>query len=97
MKKQVKQYNAEEKARVALCAIMGELTIAQITSKYGVHANQIYKWKKEALEFISAGFKEKTKPSDNSQEELIKSLYEQIGILTVERDWIKKKSSIFSS
>nr|WP_301282634.1 transposase [Rickettsia endosymbiont of Ceutorhynchus assimilis] len=43
MKKQVKKYSAEEKAKIAIEAISGEMTIAQITSKYGVHANQIYK------------------------------------------------------
>lgn len=51
MKKQVKKYSAKEKARVAIEAITGEMTIAQITSKYVVHANQIYKWKKEALDY----------------------------------------------
>lgn len=91
----MKQYNAEEKAKVAIEAISGELTIAQISSKYGAHANQIYKWKKEALEFMISGFKSKSKQKDTSQEDLIKSLFEQIGQLTVERDWIKKKSSIF--
>jgi len=95
MKKQVKQYSAEEKVKVAIEAITGELTIAQITSKYGVHANQIYKWKKEALEFMASGFKSKSKQTDTSQDDLIKALFEQIGQLTVERDWLKKKSSIF--
>ena len=95
MKKQARKYSAEEKAKVALEAISGELTLAQISSKYGVHANQIYKWRKEALESVVAGFKAKAKKIDTSQEELVKGLYEQIGQLTVERDWVKKKSSIF--
>lgn len=95
MKKQTKQYSAEEKAKVAIEAISGEMTIAQITSKYGVHANQIYKWKKEAVDFMISGFKSKSKQKDTSQEDLIKGLFEQIGQLTVERDWIKKKSSVF--
>ena len=95
MKRQARQYNAEEKAKVAIEAIMGELTLAQITSKYGAHANQICKWKKEAMESIVGGFKNKSKKLDTGQEELVKSLYEQIGQLTVERDWIKKKSAIF--
>ena len=55
MKKQVKKYSTEEKARIAIEAITREMTIAQITSKYVVHANQIYKWKKEALEFMVSG------------------------------------------
>ncbi len=95
MKKQVKKYSAEEKAKVAIEAITGEMTVAQITSKYGVHANQIYKWKKAAVDFMVAGFKSKPGQQDTSQEELIKSLFEQIGQLTVERDWLKKKSRVF--
>ncbi len=95
MKKQAKKYSAEEKVKVAVEAITGEMTIAQITSKYGVHANQIYKWKKEAIESMILGFKSKSKQQDTGQEELIKALFEQIGQLTVERDWLKKKSTIF--
>ena len=95
MKKEVKKYSAEEKARVVIEVLSEELTISQVTSKYGVHANQIYKWKKEALEYIVTGFKSKSKKQDTSQEDLIKRLFEQIGQLTVERDWLKKKSSIF--
>ena len=95
MKKQAKKYSAEEKAKVVIEVLSADLTIAQITSKYGVHANQIYKWKKEALESIVTGFKSKPKKQDTSQEELIRKLFEQIGQLTVERDWLKKKSSIF--
>ena len=95
MKKQAKKYSAEEKAKVAVEAMTGEMTIAQITSKYGVHANQIYKWKKEAIENMISGFKSKSKQQDHSQQELVKTLFEQIGQLTVERDWLKKKSTIF--
>ena len=63
------------------------MTIAPITSKYVVHANQIYKWKKETLAFMVSGFKSKSKQPDTSQDDLIKALFfEQIGQLTVERD-----------
>ena len=95
MKKQAKQYNAEEKAKIALEAIKGELTIAQITSKYGVHATQITSWKKQGLESLVEGFKTKTKGGDPGQQDLLKSLYQQIGQLSVELDWIKKKSELF--
>lgn len=47
MRKQARQYNPEEKAKIALEAIKGELTIAQITAKYGVHSTQIHSWKKQ--------------------------------------------------
>lgn len=96
MRKQARQYNPEEKAKIALEAIKGELTIAQITAKYGVHSTQIHSWKKQAVESLIQGFKTKTKNDGVlGQEDLIKSLYEQIGQLIVERDWIKKKSELF--
>jgi transposase-like protein len=50
MSKTKKQYSAAEKTKIALEAIKGELTIAQISSKYGVHATQISKWKQQAIE-----------------------------------------------
>jgi transposase len=93
--KRTKHYSADEKVKIVMEALTGELTIAQITSKYGVHANQIYRWKKEAVESMVLGFKSKSQKADTGQEDLIKSLYEQIGQLTVEKDWLKKKSSIF--
>ena len=49
MTKKAKKYTASEKAKVAMEAIRGDLTMAQISSQYGVHATQITRWKKEAL------------------------------------------------
>jgi transposase len=93
--KKIKTYSAEEKTKVAMEAIKGDLTIAQITSKYGVHASVINRWKQEAIKSIVSGFKTKSKDPDNGNDHLVKELYQQIGQLTVERDWLKKKSSIF--
>jgi transposase len=76
-------------------AIKGDLTMAQISSQYGVHASQINRWKKEAMEAIVSGFSSKPKAVDTSQTELIGQLYQQIGQLTMERDWLKKKSGTF--
>lgn len=95
MSKKAKQYSANEKAKIALEAIKGEMTIAQISSKYGVHATQIHSWKKRGLENLVNGFQVKSKSDDPGNESLIKQLYEQIGQLTVERDWLKKKSTLF--
>lgn len=95
MKKQAKQYSAEEKTKIVIEAIKGELTIAQITSKYGVHATQISNWKKQGLELLVQGFKSKAQSTDQNQQKLVKSLYEQIGQLSVECDWLKKKSALF--
>ena len=95
MSKKAKQYSAQEKAKVAMEAIKGDLTMAQISSRYGVHASQINRWKKEAMEAMESGFNSKPKAVDTSQTELIGQLYQQIGQLTVERDWLKKKSGTF--
>lgn len=97
MKKEAKQYSAEEKTKIALEALKGETTIAQITSKYGVHPTQINNWKKQALESMIMGFKDKRKAKDPGEGQLISELYQQIGQLTVERDWLKKKSELFKS
>lgn len=95
MKKQARQYTAEEKTKIVLETIKGELSMAQISSKYGVHTTQITNWKKQGLDLLIQGFKSKTKTGDPDQKELIKSLYEQIGQLSCERDWLKKKSELF--
>lgn len=95
MSKKAKTYTAQEKARVVMEAIKGDLTMAQLSSQYGVHATQINRWKKEAVEAMVAGFQTRPKVVDTSQAQLISELYQQIGQLTVERDWLKKKSSVF--
>jgi transposase len=95
MSKKAKTYTAQEKAKVAMEAIKGELTMAQLSSQYGVHATQINRWKREAVEAMVAGFTTKPKAVDTHQTELISQLYQQIGQLTVERDWLKKKSAVF--
>ncbi|MBP7190675.1 MAG: transposase [Rickettsiaceae bacterium] len=97
MKKTSKHYSAEEKAKIVIEVLKSEYTMAELSSKYGVHANQLQRWKQGALEAISDKFKRKPKEKDDSQEELIKTLYEQIGQLTVEKDWLKKKSTLFTN
>ena len=95
MHKQARQYSAEEKTKIALEALKGELTLAQITSQYGVHPTQINNWRKLALEAMVSGFKDKRKNKDPGDGDLVSELYQQIGQLTVERDWLKKKSELF--
>ena len=90
MLKKAKQYTAQEKAKVAMEAIKSDLTMAQISSQYGVHATQINRWKKEAVDAMVSGFTTKPKAKDTSQTELKNQLYQQIGQLTVEQDWLKK-------
>ena len=95
MSKKAKQYSAAEKTKIVIEAIKSEMTIAQISSKYGVHATQIHAWKKRGVENLVTGFHNKPKSKDPDNQDLIKQLYEQIGQLSVERDWLKKKSALF--
>ena len=95
MSKKAKQYSATEKSKIVIEAIKGELTIAQITSKYGVHSTQIQQWKKKGLEYLTNGFQNKVKSKQIDEQELIKQLYEQIGQLNMECNWLKKKSTLF--
>ena len=83
-------FSAAEKFRVALEAIKGEKTLAEISAKYSIHATQINKWKKQALDYLAASFTDAKKPQDNHEKELAE-LYQQIGKLKVENDFLKKK------
>ncbi|MHB1949800.1 MAG: transposase [Gammaproteobacteria bacterium] len=90
-----KRYSAEEKAKIVLEILKGELTQQQITAKYGVHSTQLHNWKKQAIEGIVAGFSGKKERQTQDQNQLVDELYQQIGKLKVELDWLKKKSDLF--
>ncbi len=91
---QRKSYSATFKAKVALEAIKENRTSAELSSAYGVHATMITRWKKHLLEQLPDVFSDKAKRKDKNSEELISSLYQQIGQLKVELDWLKKKSEL---
>lgn len=86
-----KQYTPKFKAKVALEAIREERTLTQLASQYHVHPIQVGQWRKTALEQLAElfvdGRKRKRKDEDSEKD----ALYEQIGRLKVELDWLKKK------
>lgn len=86
-----KKHSQQIKVKVALEAIKGQKTTAEITSKYGVHATQVATWKKRVLAILPEAFSTSKHHSEDDQQALIDELYRQIGQLTVERDWLKKK------
>ena len=86
-----KKFEARFKARVALEAVKGEKTMAQISSEYEVHANMVSRWKQELLNGIPGVFSRKNGKQVPGQNEKIEKLYKTIGELKVENDWIKKK------
>lgn len=87
-----KSYDATFRAKVALEAVKGEKTLAELSSTFEVHPNQICKWKKQLLESLPDLFTDRRKKKEKDSEELVDELYRQIGQLKVELDWLKKKS-----
>jgi len=92
MKKKRTKHNPEFKAKVALEAVKTEKTIAQLSSEFGVHPNQITQWRRRLLDEIPDIFSRKRKKKETDAETLQSELYRQIGQLKVELDWLKKKS-----
>ena len=92
MAKTRKQYSNDLKAKVALEAIKGYKTANEIAAEYGVHPTQIAQWKKQALDGLPDVFSTRRSEQENTEEALIASLYQQIGQLKVQVDWLGKKS-----
>ncbi len=94
---QKNKFSSAEKYKIALEAIKGELTQSQITAKYQVHATQISKWRKQALEYLQAAFSNKLQISSlvEGYEAKLDELYRQVGQLKVENDFLKKKCDLF--
>jgi transposase-like protein len=93
---QRKKHSADFKAKIALEAIKGLKTINEIASEAEVHPTQVTLWKKQLLEEIPSLFASTRSQKQKNDEDLTATLYQQIGQLKVELDWIKKKSGIIS-
>ena len=91
---QRKQHQAEFKAKVASAAMKGDKTMAELASQYGVHPNQITQWKKQALDALPQIFSDRRMKAEREREQQKAELYQQIGQLKVELDWLKKKSGL---
>jgi transposase-like protein len=90
-----KQYSPKFKAKVALEAIKGERTMSQMASQFGVHPVQIGQWRKTALEQLAELFVDGRKRQRSGLDVEKDALYEEIGRLKVELDWLKKKVGLF--
>jgi transposase-like protein len=85
-----KKFSSEFKAKVALEAIKGQKTIPEISAQYKVHSTQITKWKQKVINELPGIFSNSHEKESKNQEQQINELYQQIGKLQVENDFLKK-------
>ena len=93
MKGKRKQHTAAFKAQVALAALKGDKTVNELASQFVVHPTMIHGWKKQLLDGVESLFAGAAKPDkDKAQfEAQTAELFEQIGRLKMELEWLKKK------
>ena len=87
-----KRYSVEFKAKVALEALRGELTVLQLATKHGVHQTLIGDWKRQAMDGLATVFSGKADAKEGMREEDVEKLHAKIGQLVVERDFLAKAS-----
>ena len=88
MTKTRKRYSAAFKAKVALEALQGEQTMAELASKHGLHPNLIATWKRQAVEGLAGVFEGQPAAPDKGRDAEVKELHAKIGQLVVERDFL---------
>lgn len=89
MSKKRRNHSPQFKAKVALAAIKGDKTLAELSSEFDVHPNQITQWKQQLLDNASELFS-KGRANLSASDEVIKDLHAKIGQLTVENDFLAK-------
>ncbi len=90
-----KRYSPTEKAQIVLEALQEEKSIAQLAAEHKIHRNQIYKWKVEVLQGLPSLFtneERKVQTLEAAHERELQELYAEIGRLTTQLAWLKKKS-----
>lgn len=92
-----KSYTPEEKAKMVLEVLRGESTINEIASKSNIHPNMLTRWKTQAISNLPQLFENESAKSRQQAKETEKEkdeLYKQIGKLTTQIEWLKKKSAL---
>jgi transposase-like protein len=86
-----RRHSSAFKAKVALEALKGAKTLNELATEFGVHPVQIAQWKKHALEGLPGVFEGPASRREQADQALIAQLYQEIGQLKIERDWLRKK------
>ena len=92
MKQSRRKYGASFKAKVALAALRGDQTISELASRFEIHPTLIHTWKKQLAESAPEVFDSGHGRQAQGQDALVARLYQQIGQLTVERDFLSGRS-----
>lgn len=85
-----KRYSAEFKAKVALEAIKGEQTLAELATRFSLHPNMITNWKRQAINNMANAFDSRSEKNNSINDAQLKDLHAKIGQLTIERDFLAK-------
>ena len=85
-----RNFSTDFKTKVALSAIRGDGTMAELASRYDIHPNMIAKWKRQAVAGMKGGFGRDAQKADKHHEAEIKTLQAKVGELIVERDFLSK-------
>ena len=91
MGRQRRKFSSALKARVALEAVKGHRSVSELAGEHQVHPSQIAQWKKQLVESAEDLFSDRRTTEKKDQEELLAKLYQQIGQMKVELDWLQKK------
>ncbi len=92
-----KQYSAKQKAQIVKEIFKEEKSIAQLSAEYGIHPNQLYRWRAQAEEGLPGLFERSDKAEKSEKaahEREVEELYAKIGRLTTQLTWLQKKSGI---
>lgn len=96
MSRKRKQYDPEFKARVALSAVRGEETVAELAARFQIHPAMIHSWKRELTERAGEIFEKGGKKEEQASEAQVADLYRHIGQLKVERDFLASRPGLLS-
>jgi transposase-like protein len=94
-KRKRNSYDSTFKGKVALAAVRGDKTISELSSQFSIHAGQVNQWKRKLLDNVQRIFEEPGTAERRDQEALQAELYQQIGQLKMELEWLKKKAAQF--
>jgi transposase-like protein len=93
---QRKKFDGAFKARVVLSALKGDRTLPELASEFGVHGNQIRQWRNQAVEGLPGMLGDRRRKEERSWEDEREALHGQIGELTMDLKWLKKKFGVAS-